>query len=100
MRRGIARIGDTTYGYCSSHHNNYNGTITGPGMSGNITGNGVGIALDGCVVTSSCGHTGVIHSSSITVIGNLVGIARINDPFTGTYYGTITSGSTDILAGD
>ena len=97
--KAVARLGDTTYGYCSSHNGNYFGTITG-GTSANIFGNGVRIALNGATVTSSCGHTGIIQASSSTVIGNSLGVARTNDPFFGTYSGTITGGSSDIFAGD
>ena len=101
MGYAVARIGDTTHGTCTGHQTSItvDGVIITGVSAGDVFGNGILIATIGCTVQASCGHTGIINSGSPTVTsGDGMSIARIGDTFTGTYYGTITSGSPDIFA--
>ena len=115
---GVARVGDRTYGACSfawrHHHTTYycywweEGRI-GRVMEGSVTtfANIKGIARVGDL----CQHDynpnapyphddkGYISSGSSSVKVDGKPVARIGDPFTGTYSGSITEGSSDIHAG-
>lgn len=92
---GVARIGDRTFGYCSSHDGNFLGTVIGG--SSDVKANSQGIARLGDTVLSDCGHTGTINSANASVNVNGIKAARNGDSFTGTYSGTITEGSTDVI---
>lgn len=93
---GIARLGDSTTGYCSSHKKIFTGVIIS--ASTDSLCNGFGVARVGDIVASSCGHTGTIISGSTDTFCNGAGVARLGDSFTGTYSGTIISASTDTNA--
>lgn len=92
MPKPTARLGDATTGVCSVH-GAQSGTITSASTDSII--NDKGIARMGDVVTAGCGHTGNIVSTSTDSNANSKGIARIGDSFSGTYSGTIISGSAD-----
>jgi uncharacterized Zn-binding protein involved in type VI secretion len=97
MGTKIARVGDATYGYCSSHEANYSGVVTTGATTVNAEGQKV--TRLGDTVTSSCGHTGTITEASVTVKANSARIARLGDAFSGTYTGTITGSATTVFAG-
>lgn len=91
---GIARVGDTAAGTCSSHKNPQ--SVTGIITTGYADGtcDDKSIARVGDTVTFNCGHTGIITSGaqystagdiSIAVLGSTVG------PGTGNITATITS---------
>lgn len=84
----IARLGDATYGYCSSHAASFAGTITSSATNSKCEGKK--IARIGDEVTSNCGHKGTINQGSADVKCEGQGVAHLGDSFTGTYSGTIT----------
>jgi uncharacterized Zn-binding protein involved in type VI secretion len=101
MKRGCARLGDTTQGICSdsSHRNpiKVNGKIIT--ASSNVIANNKQVAIVGDLVKADCGHTSHIITGSTTnatVNGKL--IARLGDKIKdGPYEATIITASTDIF---
>ena len=101
MSRGVARVGDRTYGTCTAHepHEDHWGKITSG--SPTIVVNDKPCARLGDTVTADCGHTSVITSASSIVIGDEPPIARINDTVgNGPYTATIISSSSDVFANE
>jgi len=99
MARGVARVGDRTYGTCTAHLTpiTTGGTITSG--SSTIVVNDKPCARLGDTVTADCGHTSVITSASSDVIGDEPPVARINDSVgSGPYTATIISASSDVFA--
>lgn len=93
MIRGIARLGDKTYGICRCH-------ITPIMVRGRIVSASAdsfadkrGIARIGDKVIADCGHTGIIVSASILTFANRRGVARLGDKTVGCYNAFILSGS-------
>lgn len=95
---GIARLGDSTTGYCKIHQIQVSGTIVS--ASTNVGCNGMGVARLGDIVLAECGHTGTIVSASSTDYCNGMGVARLGDTIDGDYEATIVSASTDTFADD
>lgn len=98
---GIARVGDTASGTCSSHKTvqSVTGTITTGYAHG--TCDDLSIARIGDTVTFNCGHTGIITTGAdyseadgikIAVLGSQVG------PGSGNIAATITSCSPNSTA--
>jgi len=93
MTRGIARLGDSTDGYCTKHKRKVSGTIISASPDHQCNGRGVARLDD--TVLADCGHTGTIVSASANVSCNGRGIARLGDSTTGDYQATIISASPD-----
>ena len=101
MARGVAKVGDRTYGTCTAHITpiTTGGTITTG--SPTIVVNDQPCARLGDIVLADCGHTSVITSASSIVIGDEPPIARINDTVgNGPYTATIISASSDVFANE
>lgn len=99
MAKGVARVGDRTFGTCTAHLTTITtgGTITSG--SSTIVVNDKPCARLGDTVTADCGHTSVITSASGDVIGDEPAVARIGDSVgNGPYTATIISASTDVFA--
>lgn len=94
--RGLARVGDRTFGTCFCHPTpiSVGGTII-VGSSDTFTNN-LPQARLGDTVQADCGHTGTIISASSTVFCNNLGVARLGDSTTGCYVATIVSASPDV----
>lgn len=93
----LARLGDLTTGYCSTH------TPGGHTTTGIVIGASQNITVEGCIqarlgdiVLADCGSIGVICSGSGKVFMNGLPAARIGDSFTGTYSGTIINGASKV----
>jgi hypothetical protein len=98
----FARLDDETTGVCSIH---------GP-QGGKITGSATITFIEGKLaarvddeVTADCGHKGKISVASGNIIAEGQRVARKDDPFTGTYTGTIVgsasrTGTNNSVSGD
>ena len=98
--QGLVRVTDKFEGTCSNHRDPIN--ITGQITTGSSDFfiNGLQCARDGDLGVASCGHTGIIISSSLTVNSNGKGVARIGDAVIGEGIdAVITTGSTDSICG-
>lgn len=95
MSRGIARLGDKTYGTCTCHKKpiKVGGTIIT--ASKDVITNSRGTARFGDVVKANCGHRGLIATASSKTITNGRGTARLGDMTTGCYIAEIITASTD-----
>lgn len=95
MSRGVARLGDATYGTCYCHKSpiEIGGKIIS--ASKDVITNSRGTARFGDVVQADCGHTGVICTASNKTITNNRGTARLGDVTTGCYIASIITASTD-----
>lgn len=95
MSRGIARLGDSTYGVCNCHDEPI--TVGGKIISASedVFVNGRGVARIGDTVMADCGHTGKIISGKEDDFVNGRSVARLGDRFTGCYDGNIISASED-----
>lgn len=96
MSRGVARLGDKTFGTCSAHTT----PITVGGIiitaSPTVTANNRAAARLGDLVQADCGHISRIITSSSSVDSNQRGIARLGDKVgAGPYDATIITASTD-----
>lgn len=94
--RGLARVGDRTFGTCTCHRRpiQVGGTIiTG---SENVKTNNLPQARLGDTVLADCGHKGTIITASTTVFANKKGVARLGDSTTGCYKAKIISASPDV----
>jgi uncharacterized Zn-binding protein involved in type VI secretion len=60
--------------------------------------NGQPVARNTDMVIGSCGHTGIITSSSPVVLAEGLGVARIGDSVSGCIIGQIVTGSENVLA--
>ncbi len=93
MTRGVARLGDLTYGRCRFHGQQAGKIVT---ASADINANGRGVARLGDLVRADCGHTSKIMTASTNTDGNARGIARLGDITDGDPYDAkIVTGSTD-----
>ena len=98
MSRGVARLGDKTYGDCAIPEH-------GPGIGGVIVSaspdcitNDRGVARLGDKVKADCGCESVIVSASSDTITNDRGTARLGDQVAGSpYTAVIVSASPDRL---
>ena len=93
--RGIARLGDSTFGTCYSHTNPI--LVGGTIISGSTDHacNGRHVARLGDTVLANCGHTAIIVSASTNTDCNNRGVARLGDSTAGAYVATIISASVD-----
>mgnify|MGYP000072320276 CR=1 FL=1 len=93
--RGIARIGDSTFGTCYAHKHPLaiGGTIIS--ASPDHVCNGRLVARLGDTVLADCGHTAIIVSASTNTACNNRGVARLGDSTAGAYVATIISASMD-----
>lgn len=91
--RGIARLDDETYGFCTSHNKNVSGRII-TASEDHLT-NGRGTARIGDTVLADCGHTGDIVTGKEDQFVNGQGVARLEDTFDGIYKGEIITASED-----
>jgi uncharacterized Zn-binding protein involved in type VI secretion len=89
--RGVARVGDRTFGTCFSHPVPI--PIGGTIVSGapTVIAEGLGVARLGDTVITDCGHNGTIITGSPTVISAGAGSARLGDSVVGAYVATIIS---------
>jgi uncharacterized Zn-binding protein involved in type VI secretion len=98
---GIARVGDLGVGTCCCHSDptciSMQGTILTGAATVNV--NGLGAARVSDIIIGYCGHVGIIITGSGTVNGNGLGMARLGDFFTGCFFGTIITGSTNVNSG-
>ena len=101
MGLGVARVGDTTEGYCSCNsHGQKSGTVI-DGVE-NVHSNGLPTGRITSIVRASCGHESPIISGSETVWTNGVYTARITSIFGeegDCYTGYVIDGSSNIIAG-
>lgn len=86
MSKGIARLGDRTFGTCSIH-----GPIGGTIITGSSTNfiNDRKIARLGDTVVADCGHDAVVITASSTVFSTLEAgqkVARLGDQVRGSFY--------------
>jgi uncharacterized Zn-binding protein involved in type VI secretion len=97
---GIARLGDTTSGFCSAHPGgrNWTGVITS--VSAGFTVDGIQAATIDDTGTCDCGHNFKISAGSgVTTAPNGKRVARVTDAvvvyngLTPVGSGTITTGS-------
>lgn len=93
--RGIARLGDSTFGICYAH--NHPIMVGGTIISGSMDHacNGRPVARLGDTVLANCGHTAIIISASMNTDCNNRGVARLGDSTAGSYVATIISASVD-----
>ena len=94
---GICRMSDLGAGDCS--HSSHSGTIpmTGIIINGAVTTTSEGLAqaMVTHLVLGSCGHIGMLMSSSTTnSVENIGGTARVSDIFVGIFTGVLVSGTT------
>lgn len=89
----LARIGDKGVGTCTSHKSpiSVSGVIVASEKK--VTCDGLAVARKGDIVLASCGHTGTIVSGSGKVSASGIDVARVGDSFSGSFSGTIVSGS-------
>lgn len=94
--RGLARVGDRTFGICNCHNPpiSVGGTVVVG--SPDVFTNGKPQARLGDVVQADCGHKGTIVTASSTVFANGRGVARLNDSTTGCYVAQIITASPDV----
>jgi uncharacterized Zn-binding protein involved in type VI secretion len=92
--RGIARLGDKTYGTCYAHDKPLNVTGKIVSASQDTFCDTHGVARLGDMVLTECGHTGKIISASQNVLCNELGVARLGDEVNGDYIARIISAST------
>lgn len=99
--KGLARLGDKTFGTCSEHPTpiEVGGTIIS--TSGDTSSNSRTLARLGDTVQADCGHTSVIITASGTNESNTHnGVARLGDLVgSGPYSATIITASGDIFTG-
>jgi uncharacterized Zn-binding protein involved in type VI secretion len=95
--RGLARVGDRTFGTCFCHDTpiSVGGTII-VGSPDTFTNN-LPQARLGDTVLADCGHKGTIITASPTVLCNNKGVARLGDNTTGCYRAKIITASPDTL---
>lgn len=81
MSRGLARVGDRTFGTCRHPSHSSPIQVGGTIISGapSVTASNISDARIGDLVVTDCGHLDVIISASPTVISNSVGTARVGD---------------------
>ena len=93
--RGIARLGDSTFGTCYAHNTPI--IVGGSIISGSQHSlcNGRPVARLGDTVLADCGHTAIIISASTNTDCNNRGVARLGDSTAGSYVATIISASVD-----
>lgn len=93
--RGLARIGDRTFGTCFCHPTpiSVGGTVVVG--SPDVFTNGKPQSRLGDTVLADCGHKGTIVTASSTVFANGKGVARLGDQTTGCYVAKIVSASPD-----
>lgn len=99
MSRGVARLGDRTFGTCTAHITpiQTGGTITSG--SSTIIVNDKPCARLGDTVTADCGHVSKIISASGDVIGDPEPVARLGDNVgDGPYTAEIITASEDVFA--
>lgn len=93
------RLTDQTYGTCydSSHMSPL--SIGGMIITGspNVFENGMQASSVGDIVLSFCGHVGVIITGSPTVLVNGKPHAKLSDLHSGTFQGTIITGSGNVM---
>lgn len=96
---GVARLGDRTRGICKAHSSpkDVEGTIITASID--TMCDHFGVARNGDIILSDCGHTATIVTSSIMTIDNNLGVARIGDIGIGDYECTIVTASTTTLSG-
>jgi uncharacterized Zn-binding protein involved in type VI secretion len=95
MSRGIARLGDKTFGVCKCHKKPIRvGGVIVSASSDTIT-DGRGTARLGDMVKANCGHTGIICTASSSSIINGRGTARLGDSIRGCYNAKIVTASSD-----
>jgi uncharacterized Zn-binding protein involved in type VI secretion len=98
--RGVARLGDRTFGTC--YHPSHNppkkvgGEIT-TASSDDLTNNR-GTARLGDSILSDCGHPSEIVTGSSSVMVDFRGVARIGDLGSGVYKCEIITGSENRFA--
>lgn len=96
MSRGLARVGDRTFGTCKHPSHKTPIETGGTIISGapTVTSNNISDARIGDLVATDCGHLDVIIAGSPTVISNGIGTARIGDKVggKGIYIATIITG--------
>ena len=92
-----ARLSDQTTGFCAIHRSVQGGQISGG--SATVFANGLPRARMGDTVTANCGHTGTLVRCSTTVLVDGLPAARVGDTFSGTYSGTVVTGSLTVLSG-
>lgn len=81
MSRGLARVGDRTFGTCRHPSHSSPIQIGGTIISGapSVTSGNIADARLGDSVITDCGHLDVIIEGSPTVTANNIGTARIGD---------------------
>lgn len=96
MSRGVARLGDQTFGICS-HPSHVPIKVGGKIISASTdcTANNRGIARLGDTVLTECGHTAKIITASTKYTVNNRGVARLGDQVAGVYVAKIITASSD-----
>ena len=104
--RGVARLGDKTWGVCYHQDHEYPieiaGTIIGASTDVLCGGSAFGIARIGDKVLSDCDHIGYIITGDETVFIDNMNVARLGDLVDGddpegNYTATIVTCATDII---
>jgi len=101
MGLSCARISSVGTGTCCGHSDPTCIPMTGQIINGAgaVFINGLACARIGDVVLGDCGHSGTMIKGSGTVFVEGLAVSRISDVFDGTFFGTIITGSNNILVG-
>lgn len=98
--RGLARVGDRTFGTCSHPSHRRPIQIGGTIIAGapNVTAGNIADARIGDGVLTDCGHFDLIITASPNVISNGLGTARVGDSTgaLGIYNAVIITGSPNV----
>ena len=91
MPRGVARLGDLTYGVCNHPVHIVPLPIGGKIItaSGSVLANNRPVARLGDTVLADCGHSSVIITAAMSVATNIRGTARLGDQIGGGPYSAI-----------
>lgn len=101
MSQPIARLNDLTVGICCAHSNPSCIPMTGMIAQGaaTVTAEGMSVAGLNDVVIGSCGHTGIISSSSPTVMAEGKLLVRTGDAHSGNFRGKIAGRTITVYEG-
>lgn len=96
-----AKIGSVGVGICAGHPPLPPIPMVGTIITGspNVKAGNISCAYNTSIVLGTCGHVGIIVTSSSTVNINNLNKARVGSTFVGIFTGTITTGDGTVIVG-
>lgn len=89
----VARMNDIGSGICTGHESPIPMTGVIIASASKVLCDGLPVALQGDIVQGNCGHTGTLTASTAVLEVEGKRAVRVGDSFSGTFSGTIVSGS-------